>query len=61
MSQPSKPCQREQQAPSALEATGSDTDVVEETAASPQRKRTKPLWMTTDNVTEVELIFEQTI
>ncbi|KAH3893920.1 hypothetical protein DPMN_018072 [Dreissena polymorpha] len=49
ISQPSRPCQKEQQAPSTLEATGSDTDVEEETAARPQRKRTKPLWMTTGN------------
>jgi hypothetical protein len=45
--EPSKPCHKEQQAPSTLEASGSDTDDEEGKVARPQRKRKKPLWMTT--------------
>ncbi|KAH3856557.1 hypothetical protein DPMN_099148 [Dreissena polymorpha] len=45
--EPSSPCHKEQQAPSTLEASGSDTDVEEETVVRSQRKRKKPLWMTT--------------
>ncbi|KAH3708773.1 hypothetical protein DPMN_068232 [Dreissena polymorpha] len=45
--EPSKPYHKDQQAPSTLEASGSDTDVEEETVARSQRKRKKPLWMTT--------------
>ncbi|KAH3790156.1 hypothetical protein DPMN_168351 [Dreissena polymorpha] len=47
MSEPSEPYQREQQAPSTLDRTGSDTGVEEGKVARPQRKRKKPLWMTT--------------
>ncbi|KAH3696156.1 hypothetical protein DPMN_083620 [Dreissena polymorpha] len=50
MQKPPKPCQREQRAPSTLKATSSDTDFEEETIARPQRKRTKPLLITTGDI-----------